>query len=209
MTIPACSKCNSAFSGDEAFLTAVVAHVSFEDDLMWEKSHGSVARSIENNGKLREFLEQNTDKNGIFQVTHDTQDRISRILIKTVQGLYYLHYGQIVPAENVAVLSIKHHLQWSADDLLDEYSSQDTSEGVSGWPEVKPDGKALERAILGLPMGKERCWVDYHPEVFRYTFAKGCQGGLICVLDLHRTLAVAAECPWPAKAGPSGGLSKS
>ena len=52
MTVPACENCNSGFSRDEAFLKAVLAHVSFEEDLIQSKRDGDVARAI---GRMRVF----------------------------------------------------------------------------------------------------------------------------------------------------------
>ena len=211
-TIPACNRCNSGFSDDENLLSVILAHVSSQEDLIRERREGKIARAIDRDRRLKRYVDCNTDENGMFRADADTQKRISRILVKTVQGLYYHHYGRIVAGADVAILEIKHQREVTIDDLFGQYCDRDISWDNDLWPEVTPDAKALERAVLAwpyvldVPEEKKPRWVNYQSGVFRYTFSKGSQGGLICVLDLHRTLGAAAHCPWPGKAGPAGGI---
>lgn len=207
MTVPACKQCNTAFSEDEAILGAILAHVSFEDDLIRAKHQGRTARAIRSDQKLKGLLERNTDENGIFWVTAEARRRMSRVVIKTVQGLYYRHYGRILSTTDTVVLSIEHQRRISVEDLFTRHCNLGTSGGIDGWPEVTPNGKALARVILGPPQEKGLHWVDYQPAVFRYTFSKGVENGLICIMDFHRTLAAVVKCPWPSRAGPIGGVS--
>ena len=215
MTVPACENCNSGFSRDEAFLKAVLAHVSFEEDLIQSKRDGDVARAMEREPRLREEMESHFDAKGYFMPTEEVLSRIGRVLIKTVKGLYFKHYGRIVDSQSVTCLEIDHQKRRSPQDLLREFCDPSPSDmWGGGWPEVTPNPMALERAVAACFAGdgklsrwKPPVWIDYQPGVFSYTFRQGAETKtLIWALDLHRTLAATVECPWPSKKGYAGGL---
>ncbi|MCY2930187.1 MAG: hypothetical protein NTV86_11965 [Planctomycetota bacterium] len=190
-TIPACHKCNERFSEDEEVVEAVLAHVSFEEDLMRERRGGKVARAIDRNPKLKASTEGQTDENGRFRVTKKTLGKVSRVAEKTVQGLYFRRYERMLAPQDVTVLAIEHQHQVSVDQMIKQFC------GPESWPDVTRDGKALERAALAHLGDIKVDWEDYQPGVFRFAFFKGRRSRLVCLLDLHQTLVVAVECPRP------------
>jgi len=212
ITVPACKKCNGSFSKDEAVVKATLAHVSFEADLMADvKPAGSVYRAMERDSRLKSTIERCFQANGYFQPNTEILTCMDRILRKTVQGLYFATYGDFVTKENVQILEVTHTKQESAESLVAHFrrsSTPDFSVGI--WPEVRPRPRRLEKAVRSAVLGSG-CendlmrpveWIDVQKDAFRFTFFRGEADRAICVLEVRRTIAAAALCPWPSKRGP-------
>ena len=219
MTVPACRKCNDGFSQDETFLMAVLAYVSFEPDLICSKEHGRVADALKRQPKLKAQIEMNMTSDGYFQPTPDVVSRIRRVLVKTVQGLYFKHYGRIIAFRGIRCLAVDHQRNRSANDLLNEFCNPSPSDlWGEGWPEVTPNPMALERAVIAwsqsvdgqpttIPRFRQPRWVRYQSGVFKYTFRQHANmKRLVWVVDLHKTIAAVLDCPWPSGGGFGGGM---
>jgi hypothetical protein len=201
LSVPACTRCNNGFSEDENLVSLILARVSFEPDLMKEWKEGKAASAVTRDRKLSRFFDDHIDKNGIFWPDADTIRRIDRVLAKTIQGLYYHRYRRVLAPKNLVLLSLTHQRQVTAEGLLQQHCCGGT---IHGWPEVTASGRALKRLlVVGKEVfdvsGRAAKWVEYQHGVFSYIFAKGVEGGLVCVLDLHSTLAAAFRCPWPGR----------
>ena len=198
VTLPACRRCNNEYSKDENLVKAILCNVSFEYDLRVQtKAGGKVYRAMQRDYRLRQRVDGAFDENGWFHVDKGMFDALDRVFKKAVIGLYFARYGVIVCGDQIVTLNIDHSKRISPAEMLLMYTKG------SLWPEVTPDGRALEVAVKASFLGYVGTeWHDYCAGVLRYVFARHAEGRLLCVVDSWGTISAAFLCPWPSRRGP-------
>jgi hypothetical protein len=201
MTIPACRACNSSYSSDETIAAAIIATVSFTDyDRRAIAAGGWLDSAKKRDRALSRFIGDRLGADGIFQVDGPVIQVIERILTKTVVGVIFFEFGRIVPREKMELLAIGHAKNIVPDALVEQFRRVD-----SGWAEVTPSGRELERqvmAVAGLRPRHGTPWRTYILGFFEYKFIRRSNDTLLCAMKLHDALTALFECPWPSRAGP-------
>lgn len=201
MTVPACSKCNTAFSRDEMLMAAVVCIVSFTHaDRVAVAPGGWVRVAMEKDSSLNSFVGARLGADGVFRADAPVMEVISRIATKTAVGLLFHEFGRIVPLTSISLVAVEHAKNVDPSALAELHRRND-----SLWAEVTPSGRELERQVLawsGQAPPHMPKWRKYVPAFFEYMFLRRSNGTLLTVMKLHDALTVLLECPWPSRAGP-------
>jgi hypothetical protein len=201
MTIPACETCNTGYSTDEMRIAAVVSTVSFmPQDRQAVGVGGWVHSAVQSDRTLNEFIASRVDNDGIFHPDAEVMQAFRRIMAKTITGLLFHEFGRLVPTSKVDVIAIE-HAENTHPLALVELHRRDHS----GWAEVTPSGRELERQALAacgqVPTNMPK-WRVYVPDYFEYMFIRRSNNMLLTAMKIHNALTVIAECPGPNRAGP-------
>jgi hypothetical protein len=201
MTIPACAACNSGYSAEEMRVAAMVATVSFTpQDREAVCAGGRVHSALQSDRTLKEFIASRLDSDGIFHPDTAVVQAFARIMAKTATGLLFHEFGRLVQPSKLDVIAIEHTANVHPLALVELHRRDH-----SGWAELTPSGRELERQVLAacgqVPRNMPK-WRVYVPEYFEYMFIRRSNNTLLTAMKLHNTLTVIAEGPWPNKAGP-------
>ncbi|MBL9085435.1 MAG: hypothetical protein JNK76_26760 [Planctomycetales bacterium] len=149
---------------------------------------------------MNEFITSRLDNNGIFHPDTEVMRVFRRIMEKTITGLLFHEFGRLVSTSEVDVIAIEHAENTHPLALVESHRRDD-----SGWAEVTPSGRELERQVLAVygqaPRNMPK-WRTYVPDYFEYMFIRRSNNMLLTAMKLHNALTVIAECPWPNRAGP-------
>lgn len=201
MTVPACAACNGNYSSDEIRAAAIVCTVSFtEADQNAVGPVGWVHKAFQRDGKLRSFVQGRVDTDGIFQADQEVFDILHRVVKKTAVGLLFFEFGRVVRLCDIYVIAIEHTKNVLPSALVESHRRVD-----SGFAEVTPSGRELERqvmAMMGFEPRHSTNWRVFIPEYFEYMFIRRSNQKLMCAMKIHDSLTTLLECPWPTKAGP-------
>jgi hypothetical protein len=161
---------------------------------------GSVYSAMQKDRVLREFVSSRLSSTGIFHPDEIVYQTISRVMTKTVSGLFLHEFGRWIPLDQIQIIAIEHVKNVHALALVEIHRHDH-----AGWAEVTTSGRQLERQVLAA-CGKEpnhmSNWRVYVPEYFEYMFIRRSNNRLLTAIKLHDTLTIIAECPWPTRAGP-------
>lgn len=210
LTLPACLRHNTEFSRHENIVKAVLAGVSFEPDLKRENEPGGrVHRAKERDRKLKAFVESRRQPDNSFRVDAEVWRHFEQVLKKTVLGLFFGHFGQLVAFDQFELLALEH-----------QRGTRNASQAAAAfalggnWPELTADMRALKRMARmsvpsagGIPIEARPSpvkWRTIQHGVFRYAFVANDKHRLVCVLDIWKTVVAAVKCPWPGGKGPVG-----
>lgn len=201
MTIPACSQCNSGYSGDETRVAAIVATVSFvQHDREAVKEGGWVHSALQRDRTLGSFIASRLGDDGIFRPDKAVFDAVARVMAKTTTGLLFHEFGKLVPPARISVVAVEHTRNMHPLALVELHRRDG-----NGWAEVTPSGRELERQVLaasGHAPPNMPAWRVYVADYFEYLFIRRSNNTLLTAMNLHGALTVLAECPWPNRAGP-------
>lgn len=95
ITVPSCRECNNSFSQDEEYFQTILVysqHGEKSPNAIWDKVERGLDRET---SRLFDLLVDNLkveEETAIVEITVD-HARIERILIKTLRGLYFHHFG--------------------------------------------------------------------------------------------------------------------
>ena len=200
MTVPSCSTCNSGYSSDEMRAAAVVCTVSFTmADREAVNSGGWIHTAIQRDGRLRSFMEDRLGADGIFRADEEVFTTLHRIAKKTAVGLLFFEFGRIVRLTDLSVIAIEHTKNIVPSALVESHRRAD-----SGFEEVAPSGRELERqvmALMGLEPRHMPKWHVFIPGYFEFMFIRRSNQALMCAMNIHDSLTILLECPWPSNAG--------
>lgn len=221
ITLPACQKCNNGFSFDENLTRAILTIVSPHADLVAERSPGGrLERALDRDARLRATIDACRLADGGLQLQGAAAVGVTRVLRKTVRGLYFGTYKRLVPDGQFEVLRIYDQRQVTVDDLVNEMRPSGfrdiTDEPLStispsAWMVREPvfvmkmapvegDGPPVER-IFRLVRETKVDWINLQPGIFRFGFVQHEDGRAVCILDVWQTLGVAVAGPWPQDRG--------
>jgi hypothetical protein len=161
---------------------------------------GWIHKAFQRDNKLRSFIQKRLGADGIFRADEEVLNTIHRILKKTALGLLFYEFGRIVRLSDLTVIAVEHAKCILPSALVESYRRTD-----SGYAEVTPSGRELERqvmALMGLEPRHMTKWKVYIPEYFEYMFIRRSNQTLMCAMKIHESLTALLECPWPSKAGP-------
>ena len=201
MTVPACVRCNQAFSQDELRVAAVVCTVSFSDvDRFAVAPGGWVHSAMQRDSGLRNFVQARLGADGIFRPDDAVFQAISRIATKTAAGLMFHEFGRPVPMSEIVLVAIEHVKNIHPSATAELYRQVDAR-----WAEVTASGRELQRQAIATrgdePPNMPK-WCQYMPGFFEYLFVRRSNDKLLTAMKLHEALTVLMECPWPFRAGP-------
>lgn len=200
MTIPACISCNSSFQKDEQLVAAIISTVSFTPEDVASANDGWLAKTKARDSRIRQFIDSRMTSDGYFQPDDLTIRAISKVAVKTAVGLLFYEYGRVVQRQDVAVLGIDHAKRIDPNAFIENFRIP------SGWAEVTPSGKQLERqvqAAFGISPKGATPWREFLPEFFEYKFISGLNSKLLIGLKFHDAILVVLESPRPSSAGPN------
>lgn len=201
MTVPACKKCNGGYSLDELRAAAIICTVSFtKGDREAIEPGGWLHAEFARDRSLKKFIDTRLGSDGVFRPDEEALNTLSRVIKKTAVGLLLHEFGLLVRPPDLQVVALDHSHNIHASALVESKRRTD-----SGWAEVTPSGRELERQVMatfGLPPRNSSPWKVYIPQFFEYTFLRGSNGTLLCGFKLHDALTAVLECPWPSAAGP-------
>lgn len=204
MTVPACLRCNQAFSQDELRVAAIVCTVSFLDaDQIALAPGGWVHASMERDHTLRDFIQERLGPDGLFRPDEAVLEAISRIATKTAAGLMLHEFGRVVPLSEIALLAVEHTKTIHPSAAVELHRRVGAE-----WAEVTASGRELERQVIaatGAEPPNMPKWRAYLPGLFEYMFIHRSNERLLTAMKLHETLTVLVETPWPSRAGPRRG----
>jgi hypothetical protein len=202
---------------------AVLAYCSSHPEMIEAtKSDGSVARAVARDAKLRAILESATrDRN--FVLDGEILERITRVLVKSVQGLYKATFDRFVPAGELKLVCIRHSNDYSLENLVEEVRPPQVVDITDQpLPEITPAGWALKGQAMvvttvlqplngGTPIQIPRLfwmkqetpieWIPYQPGVFKFGFVGTVDHACVCAIELWETFVVGVEAPWPSGRG--------
>lgn len=219
LTLPACQKCNSAFSFDEEVVRCILTLVSPHPDLAAERQpSGRLTRALARNEKLRAIIGQSL-QDGMYHFTPEVFTSFERVLRKIVQGLYFGYYNRIVEKDQLAILRIDNHSAITPMKLAEELRPSPLVDITDQpLPDISPYSWAVREPIFFIPtigsdgVSEKRLfrlkretpieWRDIQPGIFTYAFIKNEVGKAICIIGLWETLTIAVSAPWPSKRGP-------
>jgi hypothetical protein len=201
MTVPACKECNNGYSNDELRAAAMICTVSFtEADMEAVRVGGWIHNALERDNALKGFINSRLRQDGMFMVDQDAVDVLTRVAKKTGTGLLFYEFGRIIRPDNLEVIAVEHSKTCNPSALIESHRRND-----SGFAEVTPSGRELERQVMalsGLAPRHMPKWKVHIKEVFEYMFIKRSNDKLLCAMIFHDALTVLLECPWPSEAGP-------
>lgn len=204
MTVPACSRCNTAFSKDEMLMAAIVATVSFTQvDRIAVAPGGWIRAAMDRDPSLDRFISTRLGSDGMFRPDGSVRNVIRRIATKTAAGLLFHEFGRLVPLSSISLVAVEHARNVDPSALAELHRRDDAL-----WAEVTPSARQLERQVLacfGQAPPNMPQWRTYVPEFFEYMFIRRSNDMLLTALKLHDALTVLLECPWPSRAGPRRG----
>lgn len=221
MTLPACFKCNNGFSFDESVVRTFLALVSEHPDFVTERQpDGRLARSFERNRRLKVAIDESRQPDGSLGWTPTVTSSFERVFRKTVQGLFYGLYEQLVPASKVELLSVEDQRTISPDEVanrlrpppLRDITDEPLSEiSPSSWHfrepifvmKLQPEsgGPEVDR-IFRLVRDTPIEWMPFQPGIFSYAFVGREGEKSACIIDLWKTLVISISAPWPGGRGP-------
>jgi hypothetical protein len=201
MTVPACAACNNSYSQDEMRLAAIIGTISFTTaDREAVAPGGWIYSALQQDNALRAFINDRLGSDGIFRVEGDVVCVLTRVMQKTAAGLLFYEFGKLIRPSDCTILTAEHSKNIEATALVESYRRDD-----SGWPEVTPSGRELERHVMaayGLPPRHMPKWRIYVPEFFEYMFIRRSNRKLLCAIKLHDALTILLQCAWASAAGP-------
>lgn len=223
VTLPACKKCNLTFSSDENVVSTFMGLISARPDLESEKElRKKSERAFERDSRLRAIIGACRKPDGYYVIGGELFGCIERVLIKTVQGLYYGLYGRIVEKNRLFFTSLEDLRTTTRENVVDRVrppALQDITDiplpelTPSCWmvrepviimklkPASSNDDETVQR-IFRLVRDTPVEWIPYQPEVFEFAFVQNKDGKAVCILDLRKTLIATVVAPWPDKRGP-------
>jgi|WetSurMetagenome_2_1015567.scaffolds.fasta_scaffold08215_6 hypothetical protein len=174
VTVDACLSCNQGFSKDEEYAIALLAQIGTSEYLQAKiEPNGVIDRAFSRSpGFEQRFIDRlKTDENGRVYIEPEL-DRLEKILIKIVCGLFWLQYKRVA---RPAVLG-----------------------PIGFWPFNIEDSRPVKAF---LPAFNERFtlkrWTIVQDAVFEYMFAKLVNGQHCCIINWHRTLWITCIVPSP------------
>lgn len=201
-----------------------MATVSQHPDLVREREHGSVNRSLARSPRLRSLLDAHKQSNGGYELSGDLLDCFKAVFFKAVQGLFYGLYQRLVPKDKLVLISVEDRRFTTPDEVvIRERPSplQDITD--EPLPEITPAGRMVRQPIIIVDLkplsqagdGRDNMkrvfrlvrdtpveWIDYQPGVFTFCFVGREDGRVACIFDLWDTLIVVVSAPWPGGRGP-------
>jgi hypothetical protein len=188
--IPVCKSCNTGFSLDEEYFSALLGAALSGTTEPERQPLPSAARILERNPKLRARIdrartEYRTRAGECRVIWAPEHDRINSIVVKNARGHAFLEYGE-------PMLEAPAHA-WSAPlesmTAMERATFEDIDTGP-GWPEV--GSRMMTRVLTGQDLSNG--WVIVQEGVYRYAVAQ--QGTLLVRTVLHEYLAT--ETLWAA-----------
>lgn len=158
--VPACSRCNSSFSANEAYLacliSCVIAGSTDPDKIIRPK----IRRLLSESPNLRIRIEQSRKLVGDKVVFSPEDNRVATVLTKLAQGhvLYELHEPRTEQPDSVQFMPIS---LMSAD----EREAFEHPQPSAIWPEV--GSRAMQRLVMAdsLPSSP---WLSVQEDLYRY-----------------------------------------
>jgi hypothetical protein len=222
ITLPACKKCNSTFSFDENVVSTFMGIISARPELNSEQElRKKSERAFERDSRLKTIIGDCRQPNGNFVLTGGLLGCMERVLVKTVQGLYYALYGRVVEKNRLFLKSVEDLRTTTRENVVDRVrppALRDITDmplpelTPSCWmarepviimkfkPDSSEDGEPVQR-IFRLVRDTPVEWIPYQPEVFEFEFVQSEDGKAVCILDLRKTLIATVDSPWPDKRG--------
>lgn len=201
MTIPACSPCNRSFQMDELRAAAIICAVSFTDyDRAAVAEGGWLHAAMQRDRRLRDFIDNRLQRDGMFGVDNTAADVFSRVLIKTAVGLLFYEFGQVIAREELKIIGLEHTHNVQPDAFVELHRRVEP-----GWAEVTPSCRELERQVMALcgirPRNMPR-WKIHVAGFFEYMLIRRTNAKLLCAIKIHDAITVVVESRWPFRAGP-------
>lgn len=221
ITLPACTDCNSGFSFDEGLVKTFITLASEHPDLVAERQPGGrVHRAMARDARLRSIIEGARQADGNYELSCDLLTCFQRVMRKTVQGLFFGLYERLVAPDEIELFLISDQRLMSPEHVADQVRPPQLHDITdrplpeitpSSWPVREPvffvtlqpvsGGEPIQR-LFRLVRETPVEWIEFQPDVFRFSFVKGESGRAVCVMDLWKTLVVAMSAPWPDRRGP-------
>lgn len=221
MTFPACQKCNNDYSFDENVVRAILTLVSTHPHLVSEcKPNGRLSRALARDKRLQGVLARSRQPDGNYGLTDEIMRAFQRVFCKTAQGLFFGLYERLVPKDQLHLIRVENRRLMSPDDLILELRPsplQDITDkplsaiSPNSWHTREPiyimelqpvNGGPPVRRVFHLTRETPAEWGMFQDGIFQYTFIKREEGGIVCVLNLWKTLLIAVAAPWPDGRGP-------
>jgi hypothetical protein len=221
ITLPACQKCNNAFSFEESVVRGFLTSVGSDPELVAERQAGGrLDRALRRDARLREVLNQSLQPNRNFHPDREVLTAFQRVFQKAAQGLFFGMYQRLVPAEQVRLIRVIDRRAVSPEQVIAELrpnplvdiTDQPLSEiSPNSWHVREPifimemvpaQGGEPERRAFRLKRDTDVEWIPFQPKVLEFAFVKHEEEGMACVLELWQTLIVAVSAPWPDDRGP-------
>ena len=177
--VPACSRCNVRFSGDEEYLACLISCVIAGSSDPSAMPREKTRRILADKPALRARIERSCfeSNNGVmFKPEHE---RVSAIITKLAQGhaLYELHEPCARPPDAVI-------FQPLALMSKTERHKFESPEPADFWPEV--GSRAMQRLVVGGDTVHGQ-WIQVQPE--RYRFHASPANGVEIRIVIHEYLA--------------------
>jgi hypothetical protein len=221
MTLPACKKCNSGFSFDENVVKTMLVLTSQHPELVAEREPGGrTDRALARDARLKSLIAGCRRPDGNYELAGEVLRSFDRVVRKTVQGLFFGLYERIARDDELNLLLISDQRCITVEQVIDQVRPPQfrdiTDEPL---PEITPSGWVVREPVFFVKI-QPKCggelverlfrlvrespveWLEFQPDVFRFTFVKSDASGTVCVLDLWKTLVVAMAAPWPDGRGP-------
>jgi hypothetical protein len=219
ITLPACKKCNNGFSFDENVVRAFISLIGSHSHLIKEREpDGWLDRTLKRNPKIRKIVEEARQPDGNYVLKGRLLESFRRVFFKTVQGMYYGLYNQLVLNSDLFLLSVEDQRQTSVENViaairpnpLEDITDKPLSEiSPHSWHTRQPiftmqlinpaTGQTFQR-VFRIVRETPIEWVHFQKNTFGVALIK-CDQKCACVIDLWKTLIVTVTAPWPGGRG--------
>jgi len=115
LTVPSCYKCNAGFSDDEEHFRNIITvggnNTPIVNELFWYKVYPSFSKrkSLRHLNQLLTDMNEINLQNGKRHIIYPMQDeKFVRILKKIFNGLFFYHFRNCIPKENITVDVLKY-----------------------------------------------------------------------------------------------------
>ncbi|MEJ6791079.1 hypothetical protein BrevBR_16165 [Brevundimonas sp. BR2-1] len=161
----ACLKCNNGFSEDEEYLACLLECVISGSSDPSQLGRPSVARALEQNGKLQKLIESGRKESGSGPVWDFDVARVRRVLLKQARG-------HVAHELNEPQLSEPSGFWFGPLESLNDAQRQPFELGepddweIGGWPEV--GSRAMQRLLICGDQAYSEPWLIVQDGRYRY-----------------------------------------